>query len=287
MQVLLQLGSGLIFSAIIGFLAYKRRSLSKSGVLGAIITGTLIFGFGGWPWGMVLITFFVLSSLLSKYQARTKKNLAEKFEKGSQRDLWQAMANGGMGALIAVIYILHPVPVLLAAFVGAMGTVNADTWATEIGVLSKRPPRLITTGKIVEIGTSGGVSLLGTLATLAGGLIIGISALLYIALDQVLGGPGLAMTGSTQYGQALLLPLIGALGGLAGSLTDSFLGATVQAIYYSTVRDKETEKVIDPDGTPNQHIRGWQWLSNDWVNFISSGAGALVSALIWLALTSL
>ena len=77
-----------------------------------------------------------------------------------------------------------------------------------------------------------------------------------------------------------LLPIIAALAGLAGSLFDSLLGATVQAIYYSTNREKETEKVIDPDGTPNTPLRGWRWLDNDWVNFISSGVGAALAALL-------
>ncbi len=77
-----------------------------------------------------------------------------------------------------------------------------------------------------------------------------------------------------------LLPVAGA-GGLAGSLFDSLLGATVQAIYYSSSRQKETEKKIDPDGTPNTLVRGWRWLDNDLVNFLSSLVGAAVAALVW------
>jgi uncharacterized membrane protein len=66
-----------------------------------------------------------------------------------------------------------------------------------------------------------------------------------------------------------------------GSLFDSVLGATVQAMYFSPVRHKETEKRIDPDGTPNQHIRGWGWMDNDMVNFISSAVGAGIAALLY------
>jgi uncharacterized protein (TIGR00297 family) len=234
---------------------------------------------------MVLITFFVLSSALSYYKASLKETLSEKFAKGSRRDLGQTLANGGLGALIALLAWGAQAPTLLAAFVGAMATVNADTWATELGVLSRRPPRLITTGKVVEPGTSGGVSRLGTLATLAGGASIGLATALFLGIDGALGGAGFTPLAGTAWSGALGLTLAATLGGLAGSLLDSLLGATVQAIYYSHGRTKETEKPIDPDGTPNEHVRGWAWLTNDWVNFISSGLGALVamgvSRVVW------
>lgn len=287
----LQLGLGFIISAAIGWAAYKREALSVSGVAGAILTGTAIFGLGGWPWGLLLITFFVLSSLLSKYQEATKETLAEKFAKGSRRDLAQALANGGAGALIAIAHWLTGQPLLWFAFVGAMATVNADTWATELGVLSKRPPRLITTGKRVEVGTSGGVSLQGTLATLLGGAVIGVAGTLFLYLDSLIRyTPRILLHPEScilRPANCTLLPVVAALAGLAGSLFDSLLGATVQAIYYSTNREKETEKVIDPDGTPNTLLRGWRWLNNDWVNFISSVIGAAVAALLWYSLTYL
>ena len=280
----LQLGLGFVISAAIGWAAYKREALSPSGVVGAILTGTAIFGFGGWTWGLLLITFFVLASLLSKYKEATKADLAEKFAKGSRRDLAQALANGGAGALIAVAYRLTGHPLLWFAFVGAMATVNADTWATELGVLSKRPPRLITTGKRVEAGTSGGVSLQGTLATLAGGAVIGLVGALFLYVESLIRYTPRVLLHPLSClvypGNCTLLPFIAALAGLAGSLCDSLLGATVQAIYYSANREKETEKVIDPDGTPNTLLRGWRWLNNDWVNFISSITGAALAALL-------
>lgn len=271
---------GLVISALIGWLAYRRESLSRSGVAGAILTGTLIFGGGGWIWGALLITFFVLSSLLSRYREAAKAQLAEKFAKGSRRDFAQALANGGAAMLLALANALRPHPALFFACVGALATVNADTWATELGVLSRKPPRLITTGRPVERGTSGGISAAGTLATLAGGASIGLAAILFGGLDRALGGAGVLGTPGVP-GAPFTLLLASALGGLAGSLCDSLLGATVQAIYYSPTRGKETEKVIDPDGTPNALRRGWRWLNNDWVNFISSVCGAAMAALVW------
>lgn len=272
---------GLAISVLIGALAYWRKSLSKSGVLGAILVGTTIFGLGGWVWGLLLIAFFVLSSALSHFKAAAKEVVTEKFDKGGRRDLGQTLANGGVGALIAIAFFGLPDPLWMAAFAGAMATVNADTWATELGVLSRRPPRLITSGQVVEPGTSGGISLLGTAATLAGALAMGLIAVLLVLVDGLLGGPVNALLGESGIwgGVRLIPPAL--LGGLAGSLFDSLLGATVQAIYYSPRRGKETEKKIDPDGTPNEHQRGWPWLTNDWVNAISSLAGAAVAAASW------
>jgi len=274
-KLIIQFAIGIVLSVLIGLFAYRRGALSKSGVAGAIIVGTAIFGFGGWTWGLVLIAFFVTSSLLSRYKESLKEKLAEKFAKGSQRDIWQALANGGAGALIALAYLFYPQPVLLAAFVAAMATVNADTWATELGVLSRRPPRLLTTWRAVEVGTSGGVTLLGTLSALAGALLIGCAAAGLLALESVFT--------EAQHVTFLLLP-VAALGGLIGSLFDSLLGATVQAIYYCPACDKETEKTLHGCGTPTRRVRGWAWLDNDMVNFLSSLAGALIGAAMWTLL---
>lgn len=267
---------GLLLSSVIGWLAYRRGSLSRSGVAGAIITGTLIFGLGGWSWGLLLIGFFVSSTVLSHYKERTKEKVAaEKFAKGSKRDLAQALANGGMGALLAIAAAVLPDQraVLFTAFCGAMATVTADTWATELGVLSRSMPRLIINGKPVPPGTSGGVTFEGTAAAAAGALFIGILALVLRFGETALGlAPAMSLV--------LLVPAA-LIGGVAGSLIDSVFGATVQAMYSCPVCGKETEKTIHHD-TRTQHIRGWRWMDNDLVNFLSSALGALIAALLFL-----
>jgi len=285
MRLLWQFLVGFVLSAAIAFVAYRRRSLSKSGVLGAMMVGTAIFGFGGWVWGLLLIAFFVLSSLLSHYKQREKERVAaDKFDKGGTRDIGQALANGGAGALIAAAYALTGSDALLfAAFLGAMASVNADTWATELGVLSHTPPRLITTLKPVEPGTSGGVSLLGMLATAGGALTIALCALAFMALDGLFGGPGLGVTGPAG-GRLLQVVGIAVLSGLAGSLFDSLLGATVQAIYRCPTCRKDTEKRLHTCGTPTRQVRGWAWLTNDLVNFVSSLVGAGIAVALGLLL---
>jgi uncharacterized protein (TIGR00297 family) len=264
-MLLPQLALGLGLSALIGFVAYRRGSLSKSGVAGAMLVGTIIFGLGGWAWGVLLVMFFVSSSALSHFKESRKAALAEKFSKGHQRDLAQTLANGGAGALLALANFIWPHPLWWAAFVGALATVTADTWATELGVLSGSAPRLVTTGKAVEAGTSGGVTLLGTLAALSGALLIGLVAVLLDATHP----------------PALIL--VGLLAGLSGSLIDSALGATVQAIYFCDSCGKETERYPMHTCGPlarTRPVRGWRWLDNDWVNFISSVGGAGLA--VWL-----
>lgn len=264
---------GLALSAAIGILGYRRQSLSGSGVLGAMLVGTLILGLGGGVWGMLLIAFFASSSALSHYKERRKAALAEKFAKDGRRDFGQTMANGGLGALLALLSTLAPNPLWLPAFVGVMAAVNADTWATELGVLSKRPPRLITTWKAVPPGTSGGISLLGLAASLGGALFIGLLALMGQGVASLFAGQPLPA-------QAWWLPLLAAAGGMLGSVVDSLLGATVQVIYYCERCQKETEREIHLCGERTLYLCGWEWLDNDLVNLISSALGGLLAVLL-------
>lgn len=261
---------GLGLAAAVGLLGWVAGALAVSGMIAAILVGALIFGFGGMPWAVLMIVFFFTSSLLSKLFPKAKKMTEDRAEKGSRRDWAQVLANSGAGAFLAVVALLYfgePWPWL--AYAGAMASVNADTWATEIGALSPKAPRLITTGEKVPMGSSGGVTLTGTAATLAGGLLIGLAGVFFF--------PELSAW-------AFLLAV--GLAGLAGSLVDSLLGATVQAIYYDPVREKETERqIFDEHGVLVPPLRGWVWVNNDVVNFLSSVCGALAAAGLWQLLT--
>lgn len=248
---------GLVLSATIALLAYRRGSLSRSGVFGAMLTGTLHFGFGGLTWGLTLIAFFVSSTLLSHYKKREKAPVVRQFAKGGRRDFGQVLANGGVGAALAVCFNFHPTGLLFVAFVGVMATVAADTWATELGTLSRHRPRLITTGRVVPAGTSGGITALGMGATLAGALAMGLVAW------------GLAATFGSGVG-AWWIVCAGLVAGLVGSLADSLLGATVQ-VHYRDATGEITEK---PGGT---HARGIAWMTNDAVNLFASLIGGIVA----------
>ena len=261
----MQLLLGFILAIAIAFLAYKARSLNKSGAIAAAVTGTIIFGVGGLSWAILLLTFFISSSALSRAFKKRKQGLDEKFSKGHERDAGQVLANGGLATFFAALSFFFPHQTLTwVGFAASLAAVNADTWATELGVLNPHPPRLITDlRKTVEKGTSGGVSLFGTLASITGSGLI-------------------ALLASLLSGNWFLLPLI-TIAGLAGSLFDSFLGATVQAMYYCPNDKKETEKhPLHSCGTPTEHIRGWKWMTNDWVNFLCGAAGVLVAFMIYV-----
>ena len=258
-----QLLTAFFISGFIVSLALWRGSLARSGAVSAMIVGILTFGFGGWRWGMLLGIFFISSSLLSHFKEDEKRIVAEKFDKGHQRDSGQVIANGGLGSLVAILNFVTPSPIWAALFVGIMATVTADTWATELGTLSKQPPRLVTNGRVVEVGTSGGITLLGTMVSASGGLLIGLVATLLGLLSAPVA--------------------IGAISGLIGSLFDSLLGATVQQVYYCDKCRKETERKHHKCGYETRPLRGWSWLNNDLVNFFASFVGGGTAILLmWL-----
>jgi uncharacterized protein (TIGR00297 family) len=196
--------------------------------------------------------------------------------KSGRRDFGQALANAGLGAVLALAFARTSEPLLFAAFLGVMGTVNADTWATELGILSRVPPRLITTGVPVPPGTSGGITRLGTWASVAGALLIGTVATALTQIESLLDSGTWSLA-------AITFPLLAVGGGIVGALFDSLLGATVQGVYYCDQCDKQTESAIHRCGHPARPLRGWGWLNNDVVNFLASMVGGLVAALLaWL-----
>mmetsp|Transcript_8629 Transcript_8629/g.25692 ORF Transcript_8629/g.25692 Transcript_8629/m.25692 type:complete len:183 (+) Transcript_8629:378-926(+) len=154
---------------------------------------------------------------------------------------------------------LHPVGTWLqTGYLCHYACVNADTWASEVGILSKTVPRLITTLRKVPPGTNGGVSAMGTLASALGGGLIGVT---YWVLGLMLLVPDASIPP-----QWPLVPL-GFLAGLVGSFIDSLLGATVQ---FSGFDNKSKLAVSKPGGAMVKHTSGMNLLSNDQVNFCSS-----------------
>ena len=254
MSFLIALGT----AAVISYAAYRVGSLNRSGALAATLVGTVILGAGGWAWSVLLLVFFISSSLLTRTFQGRKRDLIKNYAKGGARDAGQVLGNGGLATFFAGLnYFLPHEPWVWIGFAAALAAVNADTWATELGVLSPVRPRLITNLKPVEKGTSGGVSAWGTLAALAGAAIIALPAYL-LAVPAL--GPA-----TPNPAWMLILPVT--IAGLLGSLFDSFLGATVQAMYFCPTCQKDTERhPLHHCGIPTTLKRGWSWLGNDWVN---------------------
>jgi uncharacterized protein (TIGR00297 family) len=260
----MQIAIGLLLAATSSILAYRVHTLSKDGALAATFIGTIIFGLGGWQWAVLLLMFFISSSLLTRAFKNRKIGLDEKYSKGGRRDAGQVFSNGGIAALFVLLHAFFPQSIWAwTGFAAALAAVNADTWATELGVLNPNPPRLITDlSKRVEKGTSGAISVYGTCAALLGAGVIGILAVMLFP-----------------NGNASLFILV-TMSGLLGSLIDSLLGATVQAIYFCPTDKKETEKhPLHTCGTPTVQIRGLKWLNNDCVNVACGASGAVIPLL--------
>lgn len=267
----------------IAFLAHRAGALNRSGALAAAVLGTVVFGLGGLGWALVMLTFFISSSVLSKFFRAEKTSSGSEFAKGSNRDAWQVAANGGVAGAAALAYFLLSqwlpgnglATILWVGFAASLAGANADTWATELGVLNPRQPVLLTSFRRVPQGTSGGVSLAGTLAALAGSALVGAMAILASTFGWA--------PAPLQVGWHVIVLI--AVAGLLGSLVDSLLGATLQAIFHCPVCEKQTEKhPLHTCGAKTLHQRGLSWLNNDWVNFACTLSAALAGVIGFMVL---
>jgi uncharacterized protein (TIGR00297 family) len=238
---------GAVLGSAVAALAYWRRSLTGNGALAAAGVGTIVFVRGGLPGAAALLAFFVSSSALSRGGAQAK---------GARRDAWQVLANGGAATLCLALGSR-------GGFVGSLAAAAADTWATEIGMRAPHAPRMITTGRVVEPGTSGGVTALGLLASAGGATVVGA-----------------AWAVTTQTPRALRLALIT---GLCGSILDSLLGATVQALYRCPQCGALTESSAhQPCDERTQLVHGFEPVTNDTVNALATLAAAGLGAALGL-----
>jgi len=220
------------------------RWLSPGGVLAACVVGAAVAAGRGVAGLVLLGAFFLSSSLLTPG--------------GGRRAAIQVAANGGIAAAAAVLSRLGSGWTL--AFAGALAAAAADTWSTEIGARSSRPPRLVTSGRPVPPGTSGGVTWLGTAAGAAGAAFIaGVATLLGVVALRA-------------------APWVAAAG-VAGGVADSLLGATLQARYRCPACGATGEQPRHGCGTAAVLVGGFRWMTNDSVNLAATLVGAAVAAL--------
>jgi uncharacterized protein (TIGR00297 family) len=261
-----QLMLWMILTAGIAWLAWKFKALSLSGAVGAWLLGTVVFGIGGLEWMMPVIFFFLTSSLFTGVGKKHKKILETVFEKGGRRDIFQVFANGGVGMFAILGYYFTGHAVWYMIFLGSIAAATADTWATELGTFSKRAPVSILTFKKVEMGTSGGISFIGTFGAFIGSLSVVMLGWAMWSWRQV---------DLLSWQQVSII----ILAGLLGSVVDSILGATIQAQYRCPQCGKITEKRNHCDISGIPLVRGYETINNDRVNFLCTLSGGLLASL--------
>ncbi len=266
---ILQIIVGFLAALFLAYASYRFNALSWSGAIGMIMVGTIIFGLGGLIFALPLIFFFISSSLISLIITPSKKQAMITFDKTGPRDIWQVLANGGVGAVCAIIFFITGELIWFFPYLAVFCEATSDTWATELGTLSKKYPVSITTLKRVEPGRSGGITVMGTLAAVAGSLATMLSGYGTIVMDS----------GLQQFQFKFWLAAVNA--GFAGAILDSMIGGSIQAMYRCNVCKRITEKKQHCE-VPANHISGWRFVNNDMVNFVSTLFAGIVVAVIYL-----
>ena len=235
----------------IAFAAWVLRWLTPDGAVAAAVVGGAVVVFGGVRWATALFGFFATGTVLTMIGRRRK---TQPEHRGRGRTAWQVAGTGGVAAVVSILWgagvgPTHLRELLPTAFLGAIAAAAADTWSAEIGMLNPQPPRMITTWQYVPAGTSGGVTLAGSLAGVVGAVLI---AAIGTSDARVFTAAWIA--------------------GVVAMFVDSLIGATVQG----TFRRPDGSAVEDPEGaTP---LRGIPWMTNPVVNLFATAGGAVLAA---------
>lgn len=239
----------LIFSCI-------KKQLTLFATITAVFVGLVLYFCGGWLLLTALYVFFISSVIVSSIKKNYKKeNLLKIHKKAGKRDSIQVFANSLIAVIFSIIYSITGNQVFLIASLIAFACYNADTWASELGIISKKTPRFILGFKQVQKGVSGGVTTFGILSSLVGASLIAILCFIF------------------NIEQSHLAFLVIILFGFLGAIIDSILGQLFQALYYDETIQKYTERKDN-----NKKIKGYDIVTNDIVNFISP----LISTLIYV-----
>jgi uncharacterized protein (TIGR00297 family) len=243
-------------ASLIAGIAHRLRLLTASGAVAAAVTGAATV-LAGWSWAILLLFFFTTSTALSRWRAVERDRLVTTLiEKQGPRDAVQVLANGGLFSLAALLSTRGDAFVWQAVAAGAIAAATSDTWSTEVGIVLGGKPRAILSGRQVAPGTSGGITMQGTMAALTGAFAAAL-------LTTILRWP---------------IPLHAVfVGGFAGSIFDSVLGATVQERRWCQNCNVQTERRTHSCGTSSVYRGGIRGCDNDVVNLMTTIAGAVIT----------
>lgn len=269
--LLQQISIGFIISGVIALFAWILGSLTNFGAITATLSAGSIYAFGGLPMWSLLMIFFLSSTMIGKSKKIFSLEKEDQISKKSgSRDGLQVLANSLPALISLMLYYFTKNTVFLPAAICAIASSMADTWASEIGVLSKKDPISILTGKSLPSGLSGGVSLLGFIASFIGSMVIAGCALLFYHNFFIIN--------SFFNMNLLIIFLFITLLGFLGGLVDSFLGATLQ-VKYKNINSSFTEQEFS-FGKKNRVVSGIIWIDNDMVNFLSGLSVSIITLFV-------
>jgi len=237
---------------IVLFYFYKRKHLSLDGFLSSTLMAGLILGFGGLKYVLPIAIFFILSTLLSKVGM---KNLRES---KSGRNASQVFANGGVGLVLCIFNHFYQMELIYIMFLASIAAANSDTWATEIGKLSRTRPKDIISGRSLNKGESGGITFIGLLGSMSGSFVISTV--------------GYFLDINTSY---LIILFIS---GFLGSIFDSILGSTLQSRFI-LIDGKTIKEEKEKD---SYHYSGLVSINNNSVNFLCTLSAPIFFILMYL-----
>lgn len=259
-------------SGALGWGAWRRGSLTTDGAIAAgWVGGSIGMGLGLRGFA-VLCVFFFTSTLLGRVSKHRKRRFETHYAKGHRRDAWQVFANGGVASAGATWlwfqdYTTAPLldaTAIAVAVYASLASANADTWATELGVLSRSQPWHLLQWRRVPAGTSGAISGFGSLVSWLGAATIAASV----------------FVGSSRSGWAAFFVIASA--GFLGALADSLLGAIAQRQYVCHHCREQVETAVHCDAPARVIGPRWAILNNDSVNLVANG---LAAVLAWVAVT--
>lgn len=200
----------LAVNVVVASAGYFARTVSVSGAVVGALLGTIIFICSGWPGWTLLMATFGAAVVSSRVGLRRKQALHIEQERGGRRGAGNAIANTGVAAGAALLSVTsYANDQALLAFAAALAAGGSDTVASEIGKAWGRRTFLVTNMRRVAPGTPGAMSVEGTLAGVAGAVLLGSAA---------------AALGLVEWD--LLLAIVAAA--TAGALVESVLGATLE-----------------------------------------------------------